>query len=69
MLPDSESPLLAERRVCGIEILGLPCLASGNNLNLTSEDMADIWSQGIAVNDNNDPYSKNIPVPVNIPLP
>ena len=35
-------------------------LASGKNLNLNSDDMADIWSQGISVDNDNDPATKNI---------
>ena len=38
-------------------------------MNLTSEDMADLRHQGIAVNDDNDPAPKNIPDTKNIPLP
>ena len=49
----SELPLLVERRVCGVGILDLPCLDSGHNLNLTSEDMDDLWRQGIAVENGN----------------
>ena len=49
----SELPLLVEQRVCGVENLDLPCLASGHNSNLISEDMADLRRQGIAVNNNN----------------
>ena len=53
----------------GVEILDLPCLASGRNSNLTSDDMADIWHQWIAVKGNNNPAPENIPSPENIPLP
>ena len=60
--------MLVEQRVCDVEILDLPCLASGHNSNLTSEDMADIRRQGISVDENNDPEPENIPVPKNIPL-
>ena len=63
MLPVSELPLLVEQRLCDVEIWELPCLASGNNLNFTSEDMADLWLQVIAVNDDNDPVPENIPDP------
>ena len=69
MLPVSELPLLIEQRVGGVEISDLPCLASGNNSNLTSENVAGLWHQGIAVYNNNDPFSKDITVPENIPLP
>ena len=54
--------------MCGVEIFDLPCLASGHNPNLTSEDMDDIRRQGIDADDNNNPAPKNIPVPENIPL-
>ena len=68
-MPVSELTLLLEQRVCGVEILDLPCLASGYNSNLTSEDMADIRRQVIAVDNNNDPDPSNIISPENIPLP
>ena len=55
--------------MCGVEILDLPCLDSGHNSNLTSEEMVDIRNQGISVDDNNYPAPKIIPVPRNIPLP
>ena len=67
-MPVSELSLLVERRMCGVEILDLPCLASGHNLKLTSEDMADLRRQGIAVVENTKPDPDNIPVPGNIPL-
>ena len=54
---------------CGVEILDLLCLASFHNLNLTSEDMADLRRQIIYVDDKNDPSPENIPVPRNITLP
>ena len=60
--------MLAEQRVCGVEISDLSCLVSGHNPNLTSEDMADIQKQGIAVDDNNNPDPENISIPVNTPL-
>ena len=49
--------------MCGVEISDLPCLDSGNNLNTTFEEMADIRRQGIAADDDNDPAPGNIPVP------
>ena len=52
----------------GVEISYLPCLASGHNSNLTSEDMADLQRQGISVNNENDPSPQNIPVTEDIPL-
>ena len=61
MLPVSELSLLVEQRVCSVEILGLPCLNSGRNLNLTSDDMAYLHRQGISVDDDNDPPPKIFP--------
>ena len=61
--------MLVEQRVCGAEILDLLCLALGHNLNLTSDDMADILRQGIAFDDGNDPSTENIYFPKNAPLP
>ena len=52
VLPVSELPLLEEQRVCGVEIQDLSCLASGHDLNLTYEDIANLWCKGIAVGDN-----------------
>ena len=63
VLPVSELHFFVEQRVYDVEIWDLPCLASGHNLNLTSEEMADLWRQGIAVDDNNDPAPENIPDP------
>ena len=69
MLPVSDLRLLLEKRVCGVEISYLPCLASGYNSNLTADYMIDLRCQGISVDNDNDPAPKNIPVPKNIPLP
>ena len=68
MLPVSELILLVEQRVCGVEILDLPCLASGHNSDLTSEEIADLWSQCISINNYNKPALKDINVPGKIPL-
>ena len=68
MLSVSELPLLVEQRVCGVEILDLPCLVSGHNSNLPYEDMADIRIQGIDVDKDDNPDPKNIPVPENTTL-
>ena len=54
--------------MCGVENSDSPCLASGHNLNLIYEELADIWRQGIAVEDNNDPAPEKIPVPIKITL-
>ena len=61
VLTVSELPLLVEQRVGGVEFLGLPCLSSGGKSNLTSDDMADIQRQGIAVDAGNNPAPKNNP--------
>ena len=50
--------------MCGGEILYLPCLDSGQNLNLTSDDMADLRFQGIDVDNNYYHVPKNIPYEV-----
>ena len=55
------TPLVVEQRVGGVEFSDLPCLASGQNSDFTSNDMADVWSQDIAVDGSNDPATKNIP--------
>ena len=52
---------MVEQRVGGFEFSDLPCLALGRNLNLASNDMADIRRQGITVDDGNEPDIKNIP--------
>ena len=41
-------------------MLDLPCQAQGKKLNLPSDDTADIRSQGIAVDNENDPDPENI---------
>ena len=53
VLPVLELPLLVEQRVWGVEILDLPYLASGHNLNLAYEDMDDLRRQVVSA-DNND---------------
>ena len=68
-MPVSELPFLVEQRVRVVEILDLPFLASGHNLNLTSEDMADLRLQGIAFDNNNNHAAENIPAPVKNTLP
>ena len=47
-------------------MLDLPRLASGRNSNLTSDDMAGLRRQVIAVDEDNDPAPKNIPDPKTI---
>ena len=42
----------------GVKNLDLPCLASGHNSSLTSEDMADLWCQEITVDGNSKPAPK-----------
>ena len=67
MLSVLELPLFIEERVCGVEISDLLCLASGNNSNLTSEDMGNLLRNGIAADGDNDPAPQNIPVPGTFP--
>ena len=69
MILFSELPLLVSERVCGVKISDLSCLASGHNLNPTSEYMAGLQIKGIDVDNNNGPSPKNIIVPKIIPLP
>ena len=64
MLSLSFTYLVVKQRVGGVESSDLPCLASGQNLNLTSDDMADQRRQGNAVDDKNDPAPENIPYEV-----
>ena len=68
VLPVSELTLLVEKMVWGVEISDSPCLASGHNSNLTSENMTDLWCQGIAVDGDNELAPENIPVPGKISL-
>ena len=49
MLLVSPTPFMVEQRVGGVEFFDSPCLALGQNPKLTSDDMADIWRQGIAI--------------------
>ena len=51
---------MVEKRVSGFEFSDLPCLDLGKKSNLTSDDMADIRNQGIAVDDENYPYPEKI---------
>ena len=53
----------------GVEISDLQRLASGHNLSLTYEYMADLWRQVISVDEDKKPAPENIHVPVSIPLP
>ena len=48
MLTFSELPLLVEQIVGGVEFSDLPCLASKQNSNIASSDMADLRRQVIA---------------------
>ena len=52
--------MVVEHRVGGVEFSNLLCLALGRNLNLTSNDMADLRRQCIAVDDDNEPYPEKI---------
>ena len=51
---------MVEQRVCGVEFSDLPRLDSRQKLNLTSDDMDDLQSQFIAVDEYNDLYHDNI---------
>ena len=51
---------MLDQRVGGVKFSDFPCLALGRNLNLTSDNMADIWRQVIAVDDEKDPDTKSI---------
>ena len=53
--------LVVEQRVGGIELLDLPCLALGGNLNISYNYMADLWRQVITVYDYNKPPPNKIP--------
>ena len=55
VLSVSKSTFLVEQMVCGVEVLDLPCLDMGKNSKITSDDMADLWSEGISVDNNNNP--------------
>ena len=48
----------------GVAFLDLPCLASGRNLDLTFNHMADLWRQCISFNDNNYPTHQKTPYEV-----
>ena len=61
VLSGSPTPLVVEQRFGGVEFSYLPCLASGKNSNLTSNDMTDVRRQGFAVDDDNGPAPENIP--------
>ena len=52
---------MLEQRVGGVESSDWQCLASGQNSNLNSNDMADLWRQIIDIDDDNNPAPKNIP--------
>ena len=67
VLPVSELLFFVEQRVSGVEILYLPCLASGHDLNLNYEDMADLQRQFSAVDDNNNPVLKTFLSPETSP--
>ena len=58
---------MVEQRIGGAEFLDLPCLASGNVLNLASDDMADLWRRDITVDDDNEPVPDNMSYEVTQP--
>ena len=64
MLPVSQTPSAVEHRVGGADFSDFPSLASGQNLNFTSDNMTDLRHQGIADDDDNDPDTENIPYQV-----
>ena len=51
------------KRVYGVEMLDLPLLASGRDSNLTSDDMADLRCQDIAVDNDSNRSPENSPLP------
>ena len=55
-----QTPLVVKQRFDGVEFLYLPCLASEKNVNLTYNEMAYLWHQGIDVDDENYPALENI---------
>ena len=60
VLSVSHTPLGVEHGVGGVEFSDFPCLSSGQNSNLTSDDIADLRHQGIAVDDEKGPSAENI---------
>ena len=67
MLTVSQLPLLVVKRVCGVEISDLPYLDLGHNLNLTYEEMDDLWRQVISVKDNNGHAPQKFSTPKTFP--
>ena len=60
VLSVSQTYLVTKHKVGGVEFLGLPSLASGQDSKLTSNDMEDLRHQGIIVGDENGPAPDNI---------
>ena len=48
-------------RANGAEANDAPILLSGRTPNIRLEDMVEIFRQGIAIDDNNDPAPENVP--------
>ena len=61
MVPFSHTYLVFNHRIGCVNALDSPSLASGHNLNFTSNNMAYPRYHDITVNDENDPYPGNIP--------
>ena len=61
MLSFSPTPLAVEQGVGVVGFLDLLSLALGKNSNLTSNNIDDLWLQGIVVDDENYHAPKNIP--------
>ena len=60
MLSVSLTTFVLEKRFGGGKFSDLPCLASGRNSKLASDDMNGLQYQGIAVDDYNYPSPDNI---------
>ena len=56
----SHNSLVLDHKISGIDTSDLTSLDLGRNYNLTSDDIADIRLQAIAVDYNNDPSPYNI---------
>ena len=57
-------PLTVDQTNCadGAEANDAPILLSGRTLNLRSEDMVELYCQGIAIDDDKDPAPDNVPL-------
>ena len=59
-----QKALVVDHRNGGVDASDLPSLTLGQNLNLTTNDLAYIRSQGITVDADNNSYPENIPYQV-----